>query len=65
VAAPLVLGQGGLTGTIAPVVTRLFEHGIYLDPDRPIVRSDSAPLFEEIRSLPVCFAAPAETERTS
>jgi cytochrome P450 len=65
VAAPLVLGQGGLTGTIAPVVTRLFEHGIYLDPDRPIIRSDSAPLFEEIRSLPVCFAAPAETERTS
>jgi cytochrome P450 len=53
---PLVLGQGGITGTVVPTLRTLYQSGLRLDPARPPQpRREVWPFRQEFESFPVTF----------
>ena len=55
---PLVIGQGGITGTVVPAIIALYEAGMRLDPDQPPQRRrDVWPFRQEFAKFPVVFGA--------
>ena len=65
IAQPLVMGQKGITGSIAPVLTALLEAGISRDPDCPARMVPEALPFREIyATFPVVFARDQDPRTT-